>query len=254
MPQESVSQNFNDLFSAALALQQEKKWDESLASYEQLLDQSRDSLTSQQASVIYHNMSAVAFSKNDNLKAYVWSKKALNLDPTNQQVRESYENYAKKIEVPSMPHQISGLAQVKKTISYIPNDIWIIVTFALVLTTVWLFLKHLIQVKKDKLNGNFKKPTWWVEYSLIFVILVLALGSYISFEESQIQHAVVVAEKAQVQTVPGENKPVILEAQAGLELEVLAASADYFQVRYPGAFTGWINRSQIELLSLSFRQ
>ncbi|MCC2680247.1 MAG: hypothetical protein K0R29_2823, partial [Pseudobdellovibrio sp.] len=41
MPQESNSEkNFSDLFTAALALQQEKKWDEALTSYGQLLDQS----------------------------------------------------------------------------------------------------------------------------------------------------------------------------------------------------------------------
>ncbi len=254
MPQETVSQNFNEVFSAGLALQQEKKWDEALASYGQLLDQSLNSLSSQQASVIYHNMSAVAFAKSDFLKAYVWSKKALNLDPSNHQVQEAYQNYAKKVEIPSIPHQISGSDQIKKTVSAVPSDVWMIATFALLLLTVWVFLKHLVQIKKDKLNGKFKKPAWWVEYSLIAVILISAIGTYISFEESKIQHAVVIAPSAPVQTVPGENKPVILEVQAGLEVEVLAANDQFFQIRYPGAFTGWINRSQIELLSLSFRQ
>lgn len=255
MPQESVPQenNFNELFSGALALQQEKKWDEALTSYGQLLDQSLSQLTAQQAAVIYHNMSAVAYAKNDVLKAYVWSKKAANLDPSNQQIRDSYVSYATKVEIPSIPHQISGLDRVKKSVATVPFDVWIIVMFSVLLVTVWKYLKHLVQIKKDKLNGNFKKPAWWVEYSLLGIVFLSAAVCFISYQQSQIQHAVVVAEKAPVQTVPGENKPVILEAQAGLEVEVLAADDQYFQVRYPGAFTGWINRSQVELLSLSFR-
>lgn len=255
MPQDSVSQvkNFNELFSGALALQQEKKWDEALTSYGQLLDQSLPELTSQQAAVIYHNMSAVAYAKNDFLKAYVWSKKAVSLDPSNQQAQDSHLNYAKKVEIPSIPHQISGMDRLNKSISVVPFDVWIIVTFTLLLVTAWKALKHVVQVKKDKLNGNFKKPSWWIEYALTAVVILFAVVCFISYRESQIQHAVVVAEKAAVQTVPGENKPVILEAQAGLEVEVLAENGQYFQVRYPGAFTGWINRSQVELLSLSFR-
>lgn len=255
MPQDTVSQpkNFNELFSGALALQQEKKWDEALASYGQLLDQSLPNLSSQQAAVVYHNMSVVAYAKNDFLKAYVWSKKAVALDPSNQQTQESYLNYAKKVEIPSIPHQISGMDQVNKSIGAVPFDVWIIVTFALLLVTAWQLLKHVVQIKKDKLNGNFKKPSWWKEYALTAVIFMFAIVCFISYRESQIQHAIVVAEKAPIQTVPGENKPVILEAQAGLEVEVLAENDHYFQVRYPGAFTGWINRSQVELLSLSFR-
>jgi tetratricopeptide (TPR) repeat protein len=255
MPQESNSEkNFSDLFTAALALQQEKKWDEALTSYGQLLDQSLPQLSAKQAASIYHNMSAAAYAKSDFLKAYVWSKKAMALDPSNEQIQTSYANYAKKVEIPSIPHQISGFDQVKKSVTAVPFDIWIIVTLVVLLAAALKVLKHTVQIRKDRLNGNFKKPVWWVEYAIAAVAVVLAAGTFISYQESQIQHAVVVAEKAPVQTVPGENKPVILEAQAGLEVEVLAANDQYFQVRYPGAFTGWINRSQIELLSLSFRQ
>jgi len=254
MPQESnTEKNFSDLFTAALALQQEKKWDEALTSYGQLLDQSLPHLSAKQAAAIYHNMSAAAYSKNDFLKAYIWSKKAMTLDPSNEQVQNSFLNYSKKVEIPSIPHQISGLDQVKKTISAVPFDIWIIVALAVLLAAVLKVLKHAVQIKKDRLNGNFKKPVWWVEYAIAALAVILAVGTFISYQESEIQHAVIVAEKAAVQTVPGENKPVILEAPAGLEVEVLAANDQYFQVRYPGAFTGWINRSQIELLSLSFR-
>jgi hypothetical protein len=254
MPQENVSQNFNELFGTALALQQEKKWDEALASYQKLLDQSRDSLSAQQASVIYHNMSAIAFAKNDLLKAYVWSKKALHLNPANSQAREAYENYSKKVEVPSIPHQISGTDQLQKMIGHVPADIWLAGTLALLLGTAWVFLKYFLRVKKNKLNGIFKKPPLWHGYLLLLVTLIFAAACYVGVNESQKQLAVVIAEKAPVQTVPGENKAVIFEAQAGLELEVLAADENYFQVRYPGAFTGWVNRNQIELLSLSFRQ
>ena len=112
----------------------------------------------------------------------------------------------------------------------------------------------MVTVKKNKLSDIFQHPPKWPVYILsIFTLLVMGM-TYVGFSDSHKQLAIVIADKAAVQTVPGENKSVIFEAQAGLELEVLNADADFFQVRYPGAFSGWVKRSQLELLSLSFRQ
>ena len=89
--------------------------------------------------------------------------------------------------------------------------------------------------------------------TFIFALLMLS-GSYIRYQDLVTTRALVISEKAQVQTAPGENKPVIFELQSGQELEVLRADQGYFQVRYPGAFSGWIKKTQLEILSLSFGQ
>jgi tetratricopeptide (TPR) repeat protein len=261
MPQESVNQNFSELFGEALALQQEKKWDESISAYKRILDQGRENadqskakLTDQQASTLYHNMSVASFSNGDFLKAYAWSKKALHLNPANTQARDSLQGLTQKIEIPNIPHQISNLDNLKKVVSTLPTDIWIVLAVVLVLTTFWFSLKRFVIVKKNKLNDIFKNPSNWPVYILSTFSLFVISIAILAFMQSQKQMAIVIVEKAAVQTVPGENKPVIFEAYAGIELEVLSGDKNYFQVRYPGAFTGWVKSDQIELLSLTFRQ
>lgn len=254
MPQESGTQNFSDAFNSALSLQQEKKGDEALTAYQSLLDLGRETLSLQQASGIYHNMSGIAFEKGELLKAYVWSKKALSLNPGNQQAKESYAAYSQKFEIPNIPHQISNYDNFKKIVSVVPTDFFLILSLILTLSTVWIAFKRTITVKKNKLNDIYRHPPVWPVYILSIISVLVIAMSTLNYLEGNKHTAIVITEKAAVQTVPGENKPVIFEAPAGLELEILKQNENFFQVRYAGAFTGWVHRSQIELLSLSFRQ
>ncbi|MGZ3689891.1 MAG: hypothetical protein ACXVAX_00220 [Pseudobdellovibrio sp.] len=253
MPQESVSQNLNDLFGQALALQKDKKWDESLTAYQKIIDLGPDQLGTTQASVLYHNMSTVAFEKSDFLKAYIWSKKAVSLNPANQQAVESLEVYAKKVEIPNIPHQISNFDNFEKIIDLAPLDLWMVLTLIILLLTFRQWLKRFVLIKKNQAQGIYQKPSAWLVYILsILSVVTLVLGA-IRYESSLKQQAIVIADKAPVQTVPGDNKPVIYEVPAGAELDVLSEKDNYFQVRYPGAFSGWVSKNQLELMSLTFR-
>ena len=115
-------------------------------------------------------------------------------------------------------------------------------------------LKTFVTHKKNQIAENFLSLSRWPIYSTLTITLLVISITYVRYLANEIPHAIIIAERAQVQTAPGENKPVIFEAQAGLELEVLKFDQGYFQIRYPGAFTGWINKSQLEILSLAFEQ
>lgn len=262
MPQETeiptqptqTTVSFNQLFDQALVLQQAQKWDDSLEAYQKLLDQSTNGMSNSQASVIFHNMSTSAFEKGDFVKAYIWSKKALSLNPKNQMAQESLVHYSKKVEIPVIPHQISNLDYVKSGISKIPLDAWLFISLLLVFTTLWLFFKNILLNKKNILENNFSVQKKWPVFVALFFSLAMLSASYVSFQDTYTTRALVITEKAQVQTAPGDNKPIIFELQAGHELEVLKLNDGYFQVRYPGAFSGWIKKTQLEILSLTFEQ
>jgi tetratricopeptide (TPR) repeat protein len=254
MPQENTSLNLNESFTQALALQQQKNWDESLKVYQKTLDEGRQNLTDAQASVIYHNMSILAHEKADGFKAYVWSKKAFHLNPSNDQAKQIYEVYAKSFNAPNISHQVSDFDHVQNVIAKVPVDLAFSLSVLLILGSLALALKNWVLKRKSLSTGEYSEIRKWPVY-VLSTLAVFSLGlSYFSYKSSQKQIAIVIAEKAQVQTVPGENKPVIFEAPAGLELEVLSFNENFFQVRYKGAFSGWVNKSQIELLSLSFQQ
>lgn len=254
MPQENNSLNLNESFTQALALQQQKNWDESLTAYQKTLDEGQQNLSDAQASVVYHNMSTVAHEKGDGFKAYVWSKKAFHLNPSNDQAKQVYEVYAKSFNAPNISHQISDFDHVQNVIAKIPVDLALSLSVLLILGCFGLALKNWVLKRKSLSTGEYSEIRKWPVY-VLSIFTVFSLGvSYFSYQSSQKKTAIVVVDKAQIQTVPGENKPVIFEAPAGLELEVLSFNENFFQVRYAGAFSGWVNKSQIELLSLTFQQ
>lgn len=262
MPQENEIQknsmqanvSYTQAFEQALALQQQQKWDASIEAYQKLLDQSVKEMSASQASVIYHNMSSSAYEKGDLLKAYIWSKKSLSISPSNQIAQKSFAEYSKKVETPIIAHQITNLDYFKSVISKAPLDTWLILSLILIFSTTWLALKNTLTRKKNMLANNFSALPKWPLFLIAAICLLVISTTYIAHQEASTPRALVIAEKAQVQTAPGENMPVIFEAQAGLEIEVLKFEQGYFQVRYPGAFSGWIKKEQLEILSLAFEQ
>lgn len=262
MPQENETQNtptqtplsYTQAFDQALALQQQQNWDSALKAYQTLLDQSIKEMGVSQAAVVYHNMSSLAYEKGDFLKAYIWSKKSLALDPNNQLAHESFKHYSTKIEIPTIAHQISNFDHLKNLVSTVSLDAWLIFSIILIFATIWLALKNILISKKNQLANNFSNPEKWPLFLLGSLTLLVLSITYIRYQDASTLRGLVITEKAQVQTAPGENKPVIFEAQAGLELEVLKSDQGYFLVRYAGAFSGWIKKAQVELMSLSFEQ
>lgn len=247
MPQENVS--FQQLFDQALSAQQQKNGDEALKLYQESLDKGQSQLSDPQASVIYHNMSTLAFEKSDFLHAYVWSKKAITLDPSNRTAKKTLEIYSKKFETPMIAHQMSTSQNIQIVLEKIPSDLFFVLSLILLFTTLRLFYRYLIQRRQLQIEASTQKPVFWksaVSFVLLFMFL-LATG--VRWHIDQISRAIITADKTGIQTAAGENKPVIYEAPVGTEVDVLQVVEDYAQVRYPGAFSGWVPKKNIEFLS-----
>lgn len=256
MPQENSSPeqtnnlttSADQLFNTALALQQKKDWELALNAYRELLSDSIN-LNDFQASVAYHNMSLIAYEMKNNLMAYAWSKKSLALNPGNQLAKQSFEHFSKNVEIPAISHNISTLDTLKVVVSKVPLDIWLSLCVVLILFT---FIKVLKNITLKRRQPGSKQKKWPIWILLFFSILIISI-SYVSYNEGSVIKAIVISDKAAVQTAPGDQKAVIFEAPLGLELEVLKSEGDFFQVRYPGAFSGWIKAPQLEVMSLSFK-
>lgn len=235
-------------------MQREQNWDGSLQSYKELLDNNLNEMSEIQASVVYYNMSTSAFEKGDLLKAYIWSKKSLALNPKNELAQQAFAQYSKKVEIPVISHQTTNLDYAKSVVSKLSLDVWVLFSLILIFSSLWFLIKNILNSKKNRLANDFSVVKKWPAVSALLATLLVLSITYIRFQDHFTVRALVVAEKAQIQTAPGDNKPVIFELQAGQELEVLKSDDEYFQVRYPGAFSGWIKKVQVELLSLTFEQ
>ncbi len=259
MPQESMTfqQQFPQLFQQGLANQQNKKWDDAISKYKNILDQGLNGLTNEQASVIYHNMAASAFEKADYLNSYVWSKKAITLNPNNSFAKNLFSEAGKKFQPTQIPHQISTVESIQKVgLKYVSFDILLIGVLAFFSISLFLSLKIWLSRKKDRLESESlstqKKQPIGAVISLIALLLVTAsflFLSVIKWSDLTVPKAIIISDKASVQTATGGDQASIYEASAGLEVDILKMDANFVQIRYPGAFSGWVNKKNLEILT-----
>ncbi len=246
MPQENVT--FQQLFEQGLASQQQKNWDAALETYQQALDKGLSTTSSTQLSAVYHNMSTIAYEKADFLKAFVWSKKAVSLDSGNQIAKESLSEFTKKFEPPMVARQISSYENLKVALRLTSVDVLSILALLLFFFTLWLMFKKLVTNKKNAEVPEYRKTFPWLASFLGLATAILFAFTIILWKDQSTLRGFIIAANTAVQTAPGENKPVIFEAQPGLEVEILQSQDAYIQVRHPGAFSGWIPRKNIEVM------
>lgn len=246
MPQENVS--FQQLFEQGLASQQQKNWDIALSLYQKALDQGLGQLSALQLSAVYHNMSLIAHEKKDSLNAYVWSRKSIYLNSGNQIAHKSLKEFEKEFSKPQIPHQISGVEQIKGFVQVVPLDAWMTLTLILGLLAVKIFFTQFIKNKKSEIELKPTQNYFWPFLPVFALTIILISGSIVKWSDEQTPRAFIMKDKTAVQTAAGENKPVIFEAPAGTEVEVLQMNGDATQVRYPGAFSGWVLTKNLEFL------
>ena len=261
MPQESMTfqQLFPQLFQLGLAQQKEKKWDDAIAKYESLLDQGRSAITDEQGSVVFHNMAVCAFEKSDFTNAYVWSKKATTLNSGNTFAHNLFIEVSKKFQPAQVPHQISAVESLQKValknVSFDPLLAGFLVFLFFAIFSglkLWLSRKK-DQIESENLSMQKKQPiTAWIGVSLLTLLTAVFLFlAIIKWDDLSLPKALISAENTSVQTAAGGGQATIYDASVGLEVDVLKIQGEFVQVRYPGAFSGWVAKKNLEIISSS---
>ncbi len=258
MPQDQMTfqQQFPQLFQAGLAAQKDQKWDDALGKYQNILDQSQDSLTHEQLSVVYHNMATCSYEKADFLRSFIWTKKALSLNSDNQFSKTLLTEVSKKFQPQQIPHQISALESLEKVVLNKVNfDSFLIGFFVLAAISLHLgskawILRRRTQLESESASVQKKSPLSGLMAfaAFTFCSLIFLTAAFLKWTDNSQLNAIISAEKSPVQTAAGGNQAVIYDATAGLEVDVLKVEGDFVQIRYPGAFSGWVEKKNLEIL------
>ena len=259
MPQESMTfqQQFPQLFQQGLAQQQGKRWDDAISKYKVILDQGQGALTHEQASVVYHNMAASAYEKSDFKNAYIWSKKATSLNSNNAFAQNLLQEVSKKFQPVQIPHQISMVESLQKVgLKNISFDILLVGFLTFFSIALFLGLKIWLTRKKDQIESESlskqkKQPlASWFSFAIVIAISGIFLFlAVIKWSDLSIPKAIIAVDNTSVQTAAGGNQATIYDASVGLEVDVLKINSDFVQVRYPGAFSGWVAKKNLEILT-----
>lgn len=255
------SDSYQQQFQAGLSALQQKNWDIAIKEFQSALDQgpATNAITPDQAGVIYHNMSLAAKQKGDLLKSYIWARKSVALAPNFKASKENLASLKSKIEQPLVTHDISTYENLQKLgLDYVSYDLLALFTIISALISLYQFFKFILNKKaisqsEDGSIKNLKTAAPWIGIIFaLFFALFLTLAN-LRWSDLHTTKGIISIALANLQTAPGKNQAVILQLKAATEVQVLGYSNEnnetYVQVRYPGAFSGWIKKSDLVVLT-----
>ncbi len=253
-PQQDSSQN---LFQQALSLQNEKKIDDAIVIYQKILDLglAHDSnLTQEQASAVSQNISNLYFQKKESALAYVYNQKALFLDEKNSQAADFQKQNKNLYQTASIPRDISFYENLNSIgLKYFSIEILFVTLAVLLFFVLKNFFRFFIDRKKSEIANADPEKFNFANYVLIFLFSICALLLTMKINDSVQLKVILKSATAAVQTAAGENQAVVTQAEIGTIFNVLKMSNDadfaYVQIKYPGAYSGWVKRADLELLN-----
>lgn len=244
-------------FQQALSLQNEKKSDEAIAIYQNILDlglAEKSELTREQASAVSQNMSLIYFQKKEAALSYVYSQKALFLNERNKQAQEFQKQNKNLFQTTSIARDISLTENMNSLfLKYFSVEVLFLI-FALLSGFILKTLFQFFLARKKAENENLETIKFnFKNYISLFFWCCLAFLLFIKIDDDSQLKVILKKPTVSVQTSPGENQATVTQAEIGTLFYVLKLSNDaenaYVQVKYPGAYSGWLKRADLELLN-----
>lgn len=245
----------NELFNEAISLHQSKKFDEALNVYLKILDKSQNGLiTDEQASTVSQNMAVLYMQQNKTELAYVFNKKALALNPRNTAAEQFAKNSLNHFKIAEIARDISWTEQLNNMgLKYIPFEALAVVSIIFIFLSLKLFLNFLVTQKKNLLENKNPATLSWSFYGY-FMLFILAFSLlWAKNSDATLPTGIIKSATAAVQTAAGANQAIITEINLGNIVQILQTKevngVIYAQIKVPGAFSGWIKKTDLETLN-----
>ena len=244
-----------ELFNEAISLHQSKKFDEALTVYLKLLDKSQDaSITHEQASTVSQNMAVLYLQQNKIELAYVFNKKALALNPYNKAAEQFAKSSLNNFKVTEIARDISITEQLNNMgLKFIPFEALAMISIFFIFLILKLIFKYLMQQKKNALENKLPPVLSWPFYGYLMLFFLTFSLLWAKHREATLATGMIKSASASVQTAAGANQAVITEINLGHVVQILQTKdvegITYTQIKVPGAFSGWIKKSDLEPLN-----
>ena len=115
---------------------------------------------------------------------------------------------------------------------------------------IWLTRKK-DQIESESLSVQKKQPfaSWFGLMGFITLSGIFLFLAVLKWSDLSVMKAIIAVDNTSVQTATGGHQATIYDASIGLEVDILKIDSDFVQIRYPGAFSGWVAKKNLEILS-----
>jgi tetratricopeptide (TPR) repeat protein len=227
-----------ELFQKGLAAYQAKQYDQAKASFEKIAQMGPTSAR------LLHNLALTHFQLNQKGYAVAYWRKALVLDPAYQPARAGRDLMETRMNMRAWERDpvSSWLRHTLEPIS-IHHLLWLI---ALVLgCTGFMWIRYSAE-RRSALQQDLPLPAWPWPAALLAAVFVGCLGLLaLKVNFSQALRATVVAEKAQVRSLPADDGTALFELNSGSEVLVRREEEAWMQVQTREGGSGWVRKVDV---------
>jgi tetratricopeptide (TPR) repeat protein len=225
-----------DLFGQANDAYEKKRFDEAVSAYETILKYGV-----QDPRVLY-NLGNAYYMLGRLAPAILNYERALRLDPADAEARENLDLARSRIRdrvlEPDAPFPVQALRQTLDAIS--PDTMaWSV----LVLWVIVSSLGALVLKARDTLRRRL------LVYSLLagaLGTLTAAGGLAFKIHEAMAREAIVMLDRVDVRSGPGEDNTVLFTVHEGTILQLRNRLDGWYQVSLPNALSGWVATASVE--------
>ncbi len=223
----AVMQTANDLYL-------NKKYEEALLHYHQLIEQN------EQSTELYYNTANTYYKLHKVGPAILYYQKALHLDKKNKSIKENLALAQQKITKPlAEAKPLFIIKWWQNLVSAFSPNAWAVIAFILftgVAGLLFLLLSHY------KTISNLGR---WLSLCVTLFLLSILLSFQAKTNEQNNKLAIVMADTATVTEQPNKSSKNIATAPEGTTLIIIEQQKEYTMVELPNGRRGWIKQADI---------
>lgn len=233
-------QDFASLFQAGVSSYRAAKYNEAQKSFSEALKLNPESVQ------VLTNLGLTHYQLGKKGEAIALLRKAHFLDPSLSTPKSSLNFILPQLDVKEIPHEILFWESLREDLLVpVTLNSYLIVTALCFFAFGWLLLDFLGK-RRRALKEEINPPP----FPLILLIISLIFVSMISLTamkifDLQIPRGTIIADKVTVFSAPAQDSVALYDLYPGLEVILNQSTEKWIQVTYPGASSGWIEKSQI---------
>jgi tetratricopeptide (TPR) repeat protein len=232
-----LGETYAEAFTSANNQYESKHFEQAIGKYKEILG------TGFESSAIYFNLGNAYFKKGDLGNAIVNYRRAERLDPTDNDISE---NLAFARNFTAIQMEGVELNPVRNFISVALKP-YKLDLLAWVSSGCFIFLSILLIIR---LGFGFKSRILraGIVAGVTLLLVISMLTTYKYRIDYLTDYAVLVAEDVPIHTGPTEASDIELRGTPGMEVEIISATGDFFNVLFENKRRGWVRKELVAVI------
>ena len=228
-----------DLFEQGNDAYQSGDYQDAINYYKEILDNGEASAE------LYYNLGNAHYKLNHGAPSIYYFEKALQLDPTNEDIKNNIE-FARNMAIDDIEEvEETGMNQwVNGLISTFSYSTWAIIAIIFSILFVALFLLYYFTYTPLYKRLLFSGAMLFVVLSVLSVIFAFQQQSYIQDN----QYAIIFGEEVEVRDEPNLRGDASFELHEGTKAKVLEDYQEWARIELANGAQGWVKNSTIRKL------